>query len=93
MALALFVWRQLVVAEPTLDVRVFKYPMFALSAALLTVMMMTLFSTLILLPMYLQGALLLAPFVAGLVLLPGGVINGLMSPVAGRLLISSGRAR
>lgn len=84
-ALALFVWRQLVVAEPTLDVRVFKYPMFALSAALLTVMMMTLFSTLILLPMYLQGALLLAPFVAGLVLLPGGVINGLMSPVAGRL--------
>lgn len=84
-ALALFVWRQLVVAEPTLDVRVFKYPMFALSATLLTVMMMTLFSTLILLPMYLQGALLLAPFVAGLVLLPGGVINGLMSPVAGKL--------
>src|SRR5690606_1095933 len=44
-----------------------------------------LFSTLIILPMYLQGALLLAPFAAGLVLLPGGVINGLMSPVAGRL--------
>ncbi len=84
-ALALFVWRQLSVKEPTLDVRVFKYPMFALAAALLMVMMMTLFSTLILLPMYLQGALLLTPFVAGLVLLPGGVINGLMSPVAGRL--------
>lgn len=84
-ALALFVWRQLVVKQPTLDVRVFKYPMFALSAALLMVMMMTLFSTLILLPMYLQGALLLTPFIAGLVLLPGGVINGLMSPVAGRL--------
>lgn len=84
-ALVLFVWRQLRVAEPTLDVRVFKYPMFALSAMLLMVMMMTLFSTLIILPMYLQGALLLAPFAAGLVLLPGGVINGLMSPVAGRL--------
>lgn len=84
-SLALFVWRQLVVKEPTLDVRVFKYPMFALAAALLMVMMMTLFSTLILLPMYLQGALVLAPFAAGLALLPGGVINGLMSPVAGRL--------
>lgn len=84
-ALVLFVWRQLVVPQPTLDVRVFKYPMFALSAALLMVMMMTLFSTLIILPMYLQGALLLTPFIAGLVLLPGGVINGLMSPIAGRL--------
>ncbi|MGG6313209.1 MDR family MFS transporter [Paenibacillus macerans] len=84
-ALALFVWRQLKVSEPTLDVRVFKFPMFTLSAALLMAMMMTLFSTLIILPMYLQGALLLTPFVAGLVLLPGGVINGLMSPVAGRL--------
>lgn len=84
-SLILFVWRQLKVKEPTLDVRVFKYPMFALSAALLMVMMMTLFSTLIILPMYLQGALLMAPFVAGLVLLPGGVVNGLMSPVAGRL--------
>ncbi|MEF2966818.1 MDR family MFS transporter [Paenibacillus sp. M1] len=84
-SLGLFVWRQLVVKEPTLDVRVFKYPMFALASVLLMVMTMTLFSTLILLPMYLQGALLLAPFAAGVALLPGGVINGLMSPVAGRL--------
>ncbi|WP_018750117.1 MDR family MFS transporter [Paenibacillus sanguinis] len=84
-SLILFVWRQLKVAEPTLDVRVFKYPMFALSAALLMVMMMTLFSTMIILPMYLQGALMMVPFVAGLVLLPGGIVNGLMSPIAGRL--------
>jgi DHA2 family lincomycin resistance protein-like MFS transporter len=35
--------------------------------------------------MYLQGALLLTSVAAGLVLLPGGLINGLLSPVAGVL--------
>lgn len=39
----------------------------------------------ILLPLYLQTSLALSTFAAGLLLLPGGVINGLLSPVMGNL--------
>ena len=42
-------------------------------------------STMILLPIYLQNILLLAPVVAGLVLLPSGIINAFMSVVAGNM--------
>ncbi len=83
--LLFFILRQLRLKEPMLDIRAFRYRMFSVAAAMLTIMMMTLFSTLILLPMYLQEALLLTSVAAGLVLLPGGLINGLLSPVAGVL--------
>ncbi|WKB35682.1 DHA2 family efflux MFS transporter permease subunit [Terrilactibacillus sp. S3-3] len=82
-ALLLFVWRQLTAPSPILDLRAFKYPMFALSTFILVLVMMTLFATMILLPLYLQRALLLTSLAAGAVLLPGGLINGLLSPVMG----------
>lgn len=84
-SLAYFIWRQLRLKEPLLDLRVFKYPMFTISSILLIVMMMTMFSTMILIPLYLQNALALSALSAGLVLLPGGILNGIMSPVSGRL--------
>lgn len=84
-SLLLFLWRQLKVKEPLLDVRAFKYPMFSLATIQLMIMMMTLFSTLIILPMYLQGAAALSAFITGLILLPGGILNGFISPVVGRL--------
>jgi DHA2 family lincomycin resistance protein-like MFS transporter len=84
-SLTYFIWRQLRLKEPLLDLRVFKYPMFTISSILLVVMMMTMFSTMILIPLYLQNALALSALTAGLVLLPGGILNGIMSPVSGRL--------
>ncbi|RKP51588.1 DHA2 family efflux MFS transporter permease subunit [Cohnella endophytica] len=84
-ALLLFIWRQLVLKDPVMDLRAFKYPMFALVTILLFVLMMTLFSTMTLLPMFLQGALLMTAFKSGLTMLPGGVVNGIMAPVAGKL--------
>ncbi|PXW88093.1 MFS transporter [Pseudogracilibacillus auburnensis] len=84
-ALILFVFRQIRLKEPLLDLRAFKYPMFAVTTVLLIVVMMTLFSTLSLLPFLFQGALGLTVFASGLLLLPGSFVNGLMSPVAGKL--------
>ena len=46
---------------------------------------MSMFSTMILIPMFLQGAMALTAFAAGLALLPGGLLNGLMSPIMGKL--------
>jgi DHA2 family lincomycin resistance protein-like MFS transporter len=84
-SLILFVWRQLAIANPILDFRAFKYPMYTLATIILILVMVTLFATMILLPLYLQRALLLSSFSAGLVLLPGGLINGMLSPVMGKL--------
>ncbi|TGA97778.1 DHA2 family efflux MFS transporter permease subunit [Sporolactobacillus shoreae] len=84
-SLILFVWRQLVIENPILDLRTFKYPMFALSTIILILVMMTLFSTMILLPLYMQKVMMLTSFSAGLVLLPGGLINGFLSPLMGKL--------
>lgn len=84
-ALFLFIVRQLVVREPILNLRAFKYPMFTLVTVLMLVLMMTLFSTMILLPLFLQTALMMTAFKAGLTLMPGGVINGVMAPISGKL--------
>lgn len=84
-SLVLFVIRQLVVKEPIMNLRAFKYPMFSLVTVLMLVMMMSLFSTMIMLPLFMQQVLLLTAFASGLALMPGGIINGLMAPVSGVL--------
>lgn len=68
-----------------LDLRAFKYPMFTLGVFSVFVTFMVILSSMILLPLYLQTGLGLAALTAGLVLLPGGVVNGIMSPITGRL--------
>lgn len=84
-SLVSFIIMQLRSNQPMLDFRVFKYPMFSMAIIIIIIAMMTLFSTLLLLPTYLQGALALSAFAAGLIMLPGGVLNGLFSPIAGKL--------
>ncbi len=46
---------------------------------------MSMFATITLLPMFLQSVLLVTAFQSGLIMLPGGIVNGLMSPVTGKL--------
>ncbi|WP_408895008.1 DHA2 family efflux MFS transporter permease subunit [Paenibacillus taichungensis] len=84
-SLILFTWRQLVVKEPMMDLRAFKYPMFALTVSLMIVMTMTLFSTALILPLYMQQAMMMTALAAGLTLMPGGIANGIMSPISGKL--------
>ncbi|WP_420810423.1 DHA2 family efflux MFS transporter permease subunit [Halobacillus ihumii] len=84
-ALILFTIRQLKIEEPLLDVRVFKYPMFTQAVLLFIIIIMAMFSSEIILPMFMQGPLALTAAAAGLVLLPGSLLNGLMSPVMGKL--------
>jgi MFS transporter, DHA2 family, lincomycin resistance protein len=84
-ALAIFSLRQIKMQQPMLNLRAFKYPMFTVGLLLILVCMMVLLSTMILLPLYLQTSLALTTFAAGLLLLPGGIINGILSPVMGGL--------
>lgn len=84
-SLLLFVWRQLTVKEPILDLRVFRYPMFSLVTVLMLVLMMAMFSTMIMLPLFLQNVMMLTALSAGLVMMPGSIINGIMAPISGVL--------
>ncbi|GAF23987.1 LOW QUALITY PROTEIN: drug resistance transporter, EmrB/QacA family [Bacillus sp. JCM 19047] len=84
-SLALFSWRQLKLEKPMLDIRVFRYPMFLIGLLLVMLTMMTMFAMMLVLPVYMQGALAFTAVATGLVMLPGGLINGAMSPIMGRL--------
>lgn len=87
-ALAAFIWRQFVLQRedrPLLDLRTFRSRNFSVSIVLMVVMMAALFGTIILLPIYLQEVLHLEPLLTGLMLLPGGLIMGLLGPTVGRL--------
>lgn len=85
LCLGLFAGRQLRLESPLLDLRAFRYPMFRLSVALIMLVMMALFASALLLPIYLQSIRLFTPLQTGLLLLPGGVLMGLASPLVGRL--------
>jgi DHA2 family lincomycin resistance protein-like MFS transporter len=88
LCLLAFGWRQLRLArggDPLLDLRAFRFPMFSLSLTMLCIAMVALFGVIILLPIYLQNVRGLDSLETGLLLLPGGLLMGLLGPVVGRL--------
>ncbi|MBG9814510.1 multidrug MFS transporter [Bacillus endophyticus] len=84
-ALVAFSVRQVKMDKPMLNLNAFKYPMFVIGLLLILVCMMVMLSAMMILPLYLQTSLALSTFAAGLMLLPGGIINGILSPVMGGL--------
>lgn len=84
-SLIVMIIRQLRMDEPMLEFRVFKYPMFALASAISIILSIALFSIMILMPIYIQNIRGFSPLDAGLLMLPGAVIMGIMSPITGRL--------
>ncbi|CAM3294190.1 MDR family MFS transporter [Filibacter tadaridae] len=85
LGIALFAIRQLKLEEPVMDLRVFKYPMFTHAVLMFLIIIMAMFASEIILPIYMQGPLALSAATAGLVLLPGSILNGIMSPFMGHL--------
>ena len=85
--LALFTARQLMLQRsgaPLLDLRAFTHPMYTVATALLVVGMIALFGVIILLPIYLQQVRGLDTLSTGLLLLPGGLVMGLLAPTVGK---------
>jgi DHA2 family lincomycin resistance protein-like MFS transporter len=76
-----------------LDLRTFDSRNFTVSVLLMACMMMALFGTIILLPIYLQNVLGLNTLQTGLLLLPGGLLMGLLGPPVGRLYDKAGPIR
>ena len=89
-ALILFIVKQLRMDEPLLELRIYKYPMFALASIISTIVSMAMFSGMILTPAYVQTVRGIEPFEAGLMMLPGAIVMGFMSPITGRLFDKTG---
>jgi MFS transporter, DHA2 family, lincomycin resistance protein len=94
--LVIFILRQVKLQRtgyPLLDLRTFESRNFTVSVLLMATMMMALFGTVILLPIYLQNVLGLNTLQTGLLLLPGGLLMGLLGPHVGRLYDKVGPTR
>jgi DHA2 family lincomycin resistance protein-like MFS transporter len=91
-----FVWRQLKLApkgKGLLDLATFKSPAFRNSIILMTLMMASLFGTIIIIPIYTQGVLHQTALATGLLMMPGGLLQGLLGGVAGKLFDRKGARR
>ncbi|OIK15966.1 MFS transporter [Bacillus sp. MUM 116] len=84
-AIVLFIWRQLKLEVPMLNFRIYKFPMFSLSSAISIVITMAMFSAMLLLPIYVQSLRGISPIKSGLLMLPGSLLMGIMSPITGKL--------
>ena len=76
-----------------LDLRTFASRNFSVAVLLMASLMMALFGTIILLPIYLQNVLGLTTLQTGLLLFPGGLLMGLLGPYVGRLYDKHGPTR
>lgn len=83
LVLVLFTTRQLRASDPFLNVRVFQNKTFTMTSLINIIVTMMLYADMILLPIYLQDGRGFTAFDAGLLLLPGAIINALLSPVTG----------
>jgi EmrB/QacA subfamily drug resistance transporter len=84
-ALGLFVWRELSVAQPLLELRVFKSRDFTLAIATQWIGFGAMFGTFFLVPLFLQQVRGYGSFETGLFTLPQAIASGLFMQLGGRL--------
>ncbi|MCQ6279306.1 DHA2 family efflux MFS transporter permease subunit [Bacillus sp. EB600] len=84
-AIIIFAIRQTKMKNPMLNLRAFKYPLFILGFIMSFITFFNMLSMLVILPMYMQMALVMAAFTTGLILLPGNLLNCILAPSIGRL--------
>ncbi len=84
-ALALFVWRELVAPVPAVNVRLFRDPLFASGSVIGAAMFAILLSSMFLLPVFMQELLGFTAMQSGLALMPRTLVMMAITPLVGRL--------
>jgi DHA2 family multidrug resistance protein len=85
-ALVFFILVERTVKEPIVDLKVFKDATFVLGNVILFFVVMNLFGSIVMLPIYLQTLMGYTATLSGFVLAPGGVANLLCMPIVGQLV-------
>jgi MFS transporter, DHA2 family, multidrug resistance protein len=86
MSLVIFVFVELFVEHPIVDLRILKNFSFSLGNIIIFFVFVNLFGSIVLLPMYLQSLMGYTSTLAGLVLAPGGVASLVVMPLVGLLI-------
>ncbi|KKB76549.1 major facilitator transporter [Devosia soli] len=87
-AMSIFVWRQFSLQsqdKALLDLRTLQHRNYSISLITMAIAMVALLGSSILLPIYTQNVLGLDTLQTGMILLPGGLMMGVLGPVVGRL--------
>lgn len=80
----IFVWRQLKMEQPFLDIRLFRFQSFRLSVIGSMMLYLTMMGIALLMPLYVQSVMGYSATVSGLVTLPGSLAMAVISPMAGK---------
>ncbi len=85
LSLVLYVRRQLAMKIPVLDLRAFATQGFRIGALCVMLNFGITLSAMYVLPQFYQNGMLIAVALTGIVMLPGGIVNAVVSMVAGRI--------
>ena len=86
-SLAFFIVIELYSEQPVVDLRAFRLPTFALGNTVVLLAFVTLFGSLVLLPLFAQKMMGYSATLAGLALAPGGLATLIVMPIVGRLVV------
>lgn len=84
-ALIFYCHRQLHLQQPILNLRIFRFANFRVGAAIVMIDFGIILSAMYLLPQYIQNGMELPVALTGIIMLPGGIVNALVSALAGRM--------
>lgn len=85
LALTVFLTRELTTENPLIELRLLGNYNFGMSNLVMMIFSMGMFGSTFLLPLYLQNSMGYTAVQAGSVFLPVGIIQGIMSPIAGKM--------
>lgn len=91
--LAFYAHRQLNLTEPILNLKLFKTSAFTTGSILVMLDFGIILAAMYLLPNYLQNGMGVPVAMTGIIMLPGGIVNAIVSALAGRLYDSIGAKR
>ncbi|WP_430787989.1 MDR family MFS transporter [Virgibacillus flavescens] len=84
-SLASFITRQFKLKQPILEFRVFKYKVFTITTIIGMVAFIALIGAETILPIYMQNMAGFTALESGIMIMPGALLMGFMSPITGRI--------
>jgi len=87
------VWHALRIRNPLVDLRLFKDRTFAMSSTMLVLVVISVFGSFLLLPLYFQTVRGMSALQSGLLLIPQGVGSMIAMPIAGQLADRTGAGK
>ncbi|WP_438447643.1 MDR family MFS transporter [Gorillibacterium sp. sgz5001074] len=88
--LALFIWRELTTETPLLNLRVLKNNRYTLTLIISIILTISLYSGMLLTPVFLQNVQGVTPLDTGLILLPSSLVMAFAMPIVGKLYTKLG---